>query len=136
MENVLVSAMEAEMSVPLNNRQTGEYLQIILMRMGQPQTANPVATNNLAENRVMNSTSKQRRSQVIAIRIYWVRDRIKQGHFHIYWKPGKENLTDYFTKHHPASNHRVMCPIYITLSNTYIGSIHQWCVNYDKEKPR
>ncbi len=28
-----------------------------------------------------------------------------QGQFQIYWHPGKSNLTDYFTKHHPPAHH-------------------------------
>jgi hypothetical protein len=38
----------------------------------------------------------------------WLRDWIKQGYFHIYWKPGTKNKTDYFTKHHPAISHQKM----------------------------
>lgn len=33
-------------------------------------------------------------------------DREQQGQFKIYWKPGKTNLVDYFTKHHPPAHHR------------------------------
>ena len=44
---------------------------------------------------------------------YWVRDCLKQVHFNIFWKPGKDNLADYFQKHHPISYNRVICPIYI-----------------------
>ena len=29
---------------------------------------------------------------------YWVRDRIKHGHYRIFLKSGKDNLKDYFTK--------------------------------------
>ncbi len=33
----------------------------------------------------------QRRSRSIDMRSYWVRDRVQQGQFIIYWKPGTEN---------------------------------------------
>jgi hypothetical protein len=32
-------------------------------------------------------------------------DRVQQGQFKTYWKPGKTNLVDYFTKHHPPAHH-------------------------------
>ena len=47
------------------------------------------------------------------MRYYWVRDRVRQGQFHIYWGRGKDNLADYFTKHHPASHHRAVRPLYL-----------------------
>ena len=52
-------------------------------------------------------------SKAIDMRFYWVRDRVDQGHFHVYWKPGKTNLADYFTKHHTATHHKLMRPIYL-----------------------
>jgi hypothetical protein len=36
----------------------------------------------------------------------WLLDRQQQGQFKIYWKPGKTNLADYFTKHHPLAHHQ------------------------------
>ena len=39
------------------------------------------------------------------MRYYWLRDRKNQKQFDIYWHPGPENDTDYFTKHHPAKTH-------------------------------
>ena len=37
-----------------------------------------------------------------------VRDRVRQGRFHVIWRPGKQNLAKYFSKHHPASHHRAI----------------------------
>ena len=46
------------------------------------------------------------KSQAMDMRFYWVNNRTRQGHFFIYWGPGKMKK-NYFTKHHP--------PIYKTL---------------------
>ena len=35
----------------------------------------------------------------------WLRNQEAQGQFRIYWCPGKSNLADYFTKHHPPTHH-------------------------------
>ena len=67
---------------------------------------------------------------------YWVRDCLKQVHFNIFWKPVKDNLADYFKKHHPASHNKLIHPIYINLSNKHIDIRHRGCVNYDGEKSR
>ena len=47
------------------------------------------------------------------MRFYWLRNRTKQGHFHIYWEPGQHNLADLPTKHHPSSHHQQLRPIYV-----------------------
>ena len=47
------------------------------------------------------------------MRIHWMRDRIKQEQFHLYWKPGQQNLADYPTKHHSGKHHKKVRPIYL-----------------------
>eukprot|EP00957_Ditylum_brightwellii_P154442 11753110-Ditylum_brightwellii.AAC.1 len=47
------------------------------------------------------------------MQLYWVRDRIAQIHFVIYWHPGSENLGDYHTKHHSAAHHKCMPQYYL-----------------------
>jgi hypothetical protein len=47
------------------------------------------------------------------MRFYWIKDRVKQGQFNVYWSPGCQNLADYFTKHHLPAHHKRMREIYI-----------------------
>jgi hypothetical protein len=47
---------------------------------------------------------------------YCVKDRVKEGHFHVYWGPGYRNVADYFTKHNSPAHHKIMREIYIHLS--------------------
>jgi hypothetical protein len=44
---------------------------------------------------------------------YWIRDRIRQGQFHIYWKRGILSKTDYFAKDHPSKHHQQICCSYL-----------------------
>jgi hypothetical protein len=37
--------------------------------------------------------------------------------FGYYWRPGTQNLADYFTKHHPISHHKTICPTILTPVN-------------------
>jgi hypothetical protein len=47
------------------------------------------------------------------MRFYWIKDRVKQGQFNVYWGPGFQNLADYFTKDHSPSHHKRISDIYI-----------------------
>jgi hypothetical protein len=51
------------------------------------------------------------------MRYYWLRDRVKQGQFIVQWEPGKFNLADYFTKHHPPAHHSALRPVYLFDAN-------------------
>ena len=48
------------------------------------------------------------------MRFHWLRDRQLQQQLRIYWRSGKLNLADYFTKHHPAAHHRNMRKEFLT----------------------
>eukprot|EP00984_Skeletonema_dohrnii_P035602 scaffold35592_cov594-Skeletonema_dohrnii-CCMP3373.AAC.1 len=39
------------------------------------------------------------------MRFHWLRDRECQKQFRFYWRPGKTNYADYWTKHHAAKHH-------------------------------
>jgi hypothetical protein len=39
------------------------------------------------------------------------------GQFCYYWRPGAQNLADYFTRHHPTSNHKPVRPTILTPFN-------------------
>ena len=53
---------------------------------------------------------KQKRSKAIDMRFYWVRDRVKQNQFLIYWRSDANNVGDYVSKHHPPAHHQTMRP--------------------------
>ena len=88
-------------------------MRTALAEMGHQQPPTLVATDNIATNSIVNGTAKQKRSRAIDMRFYWVRDRIRQNYFHIFWEEGKKNLADYVTKHHPIWHHRAMRPRYV-----------------------
>jgi hypothetical protein len=39
-----------------------------------------------------------------------------QDQYQFYWRPGTQNLADYWTKHHAASHHKAFWPQILTLS--------------------
>jgi hypothetical protein len=109
---VTASAAEAETAGLFYNGQEAEPIRVALEEMGWPQPPTPITTDNQTACGIANDTVKQRRSKAIDMRFYWIRDRIKQGHFRVHWRPGDENWADYFTKHHPAKHHIEMRPIF------------------------
>ena len=50
------------------------------------------------------------------MRYHWMRDQVKLKNFKVNWRPGNENLADFFTKSHPVNHHLKMMNIY-TVTN-------------------
>ncbi|KAI2490112.1 Reverse transcriptase (RNA-dependent DNA polymerase) [Fragilaria crotonensis] len=96
MREVLSSAAEAELGALFHNGKEACPLRIALEEMGHPQPATPMATDNSTASGIATDTVKQKRSKAIDMRFYWIRDRVRQGQFQIYWSKGTTNRADYF----------------------------------------
>ena len=68
----------------------------------------------------------QEKSKAIYMRFCWINNRIKQGQFRVFWRPGSENLGNYHSKNHPPEHHIAVCSKYILVPN--LLSL-QGCVN-------
>jgi hypothetical protein len=84
--------------------------------MGHPQPPTPLQNDNAAVMGYINDSIKQRCTRAMGMQFYWVKDRVEQGQFHVYWGPGYQNLADYFTKHHSPTHHKWMQEMYIHVS--------------------
>lgn len=113
MHNVLASATEAEVGALFHNAQDAAMIRETLQFLGHTQPPTPIQTDNSCAEGIVNDTVKQKRSKAIDMRFYWVRDRVRQGQFVIFWRKGQDNLADYFTKHFPPKHHQDMRPIYL-----------------------
>ena len=51
------------------------------------------------------------------MRYYWLRDRMTQKQFDIYWEEGLTNDADYFTKHHATVDH-------VAKRSRYVQDLH------------
>ena len=120
-KNMMASAAEAELAALFMNAQEAIAIHNCLEAMGYEQLATPLKTDNsTAADGIINNTMKQKRSKAIDVRFYsWLRDRMKQGQFFVFWNVGNNNMGDcYTTKHHPLAYHKRMRPIY-----TYIEGL-------------
>jgi hypothetical protein len=102
---VMSLAAKAEIGALYLNARKAVYLRQILTKMGHPQPRTPIQTDNLTAEGVVNNKIQPKRTKAMDMRSHWLRDRKAQGQFLIYWQPGKTNLADYFTKHHPPAHH-------------------------------
>ena len=108
MKMVLSSDAEAEFGALFHNTKEATPLRTMLEELGHPQPPTPILVDNSTDVGLANDTVTQRRSRAIDMHFYWIRDRVKQNQFHVYWAPAHLNLADYFTKHHTPSHHRRM----------------------------
>ena len=60
------------------------------------------------------------------MQFYFIQDRIEQGQFRVFWRPGPENLGDYNSKHHSPEHHIAVCSKYLYLPNL---RLLQGCIN-------
>ena len=102
---VMSLAAEAELGAIFLNAKEGVYLRQILTKMGHPKPRTPIQTNNRTGEGVINNKIQPKQTKAMDMRFHWLRDRKAQGQFRIHWRPGKTNLADYFTKHHPPAHH-------------------------------
>ena len=113
MREVLSSAAETELGALFHNGKEACPLRTALEELGHPQPPTPLQTDNSTAAGIANDSIKQKRSKAIDMRFYWVRDRCRQGQFHVYWRRGANNKADYFTKHHSAKHHKDVRPMYL-----------------------
>jgi hypothetical protein len=105
-KNVMSSATEAELAGLYIMAREAVYIRIILEELGHKQPPTPLQTDNAMAEAVINGKVQPKRTKAMDMRFHWLRDRECQQQFRIYWRPGKMNYADYWTKHHPEAHHR------------------------------
>jgi hypothetical protein len=105
---MVASAAESEVGACFHNAQSGAPLRVTLAEMGHTQPPTPLRTDNSTAFGILNETIKQKRSKSMNMRYHWLADRVRQKQFDVYWRPGRENLGDYHTKHHSAQHYKDM----------------------------
>ena len=85
----------------------------MLHALGHTQGPTPVKTDNKTASAFVNNTLKAKRSKTWDMRYFWLKDRISQSQFFIYWDKGDNNHGDYWTKHWSPTYHQRIRPTYI-----------------------
>ena len=112
------SATEAKLGALYIVAKEFVYIRLMLEEMGHWQPATPLQTDNAIAEGVINSKIQLRRTQAMDMRFHWLRDRETLLQFHIYWRKGKLNLVDCYTKYHSASHHHNVQGDFLTTQAT------------------
>jgi hypothetical protein len=130
---VVGSAAEAEIGAGYLNAQEAVPICTTLRELGHPQPATPMQVDNTTAEGFSNGTMKQKRSKAMDMRWHWLQDRTRQGQFLVYYRPGKDNLADPFTKHHPPDHLVAVTPNFLRrtehLAQVVIHHLVRGCVN-------
>jgi hypothetical protein len=113
-KHVMTSATEAERAVLYIMAREAVYVRIILQELGHSQPATPLQTDNSTAERVINGKVQPKSTKAMDMRFHWLRGCKCQEQFRIYWRPGKLNYADYWTKHHPSAHHQHIWREFIT----------------------
>jgi hypothetical protein len=109
-------------------------LRTTLPELGHKQPTTPLRTDNSTAYGILNETIEQKRSKSMDMKYYWLQDRVRQKQFDVYSRPGKDNLGDYHTKHHPAQHHQDMRPILLHQANSL--NVLRGCAKLQQPKLR
>jgi hypothetical protein len=105
---MVASVAESEVGACFHSAQSGAPLRVTPTELGHIQPPTPLRTDNSTAFGILNETIKQKPSKAMDMRYHWLTDRVRQKQFDVYWRPGRENLGDYHTKHHSAQHHKDM----------------------------
>ena len=103
-KHVMTSATKAELAALYIMAWEAVYIRIVVTEMGHKQPATPLQMDNATAEAVCNGKIQPKWTTAMDMRFHWLRDRQCQEQFRIYWRPGKFNYADYWTKHHPATH--------------------------------
>ena len=121
-KNVMSSAAEAELGALFINAKTAVPTRMTLCELGHPQPRTPMQTDNSTAHGLINNKIISKATKSIDMNFHWLRCRDSQGQFRYYWRPGTENMGDYWTKHHSAAHHRAFRARILT-SMKYINAL-------------
>jgi hypothetical protein len=80
----MFSAAETEIGSVFLNAKEATLLCTNIIEMGHSQPPTPLQTCNTTSMGYINDTIKKRRTRAMDMRLYWVKDRVKQGQFRVY----------------------------------------------------
>ena len=106
LRHVVSSSSEAEVAGVYHNAGMAIPIRFFLQCLNHPQPHTPLKTDNSTATGFVYNNIHQKRSKAWDMRYYWLRDRMTQQQFNIFWEAGVTNEADYFTKHHVTVHHQ------------------------------
>ena len=72
---------------------------------------------------IINGKVQPKCTKAMDMHFHWLCDRECQDQFRFYWRPGKLNYANYWTKHQSASHHQNICKEFI-MPYTIVEMLH------------
>ena len=126
---VMSSVQESETGSGFINAKDAIPMRTTLEEMGRKQGPTPIQFDNKCAVGILTDTMCQRRSKAMDMRFYWLRDRVRQSQFFIYWASGPTNKADYASKNHPTKHHIEVRPQYVLNNATVQPRVPQHVLN-------
>ena len=111
---VMSSTAKAELGALSINAKHAMSMRHTLNELGHSQPCMPNQTDNKNANDLLTNKIMPKALKAMDMHFHWLWCRDAQGQCRYYWRPGTQNLANYFTKHHPASHHKASRPMYLT----------------------
>jgi hypothetical protein len=122
---VMSLAAEPELGALYINAREAVPMRQLLTEMGHIQPRTPIQTDNSTACRVVNSNIQPWQTKAMDMRFHWFCCRDAQRQFCFHWAPGKNNMGDYWTKHHCAAHHIEKCPTILPRRALSQPCVHQ-----------
>jgi hypothetical protein len=103
---VMSLAAEAKLGSLFINATIMFLMQHKLKEMGHPQNCTRIQTDNLTAHALLTNKILPKALKTMDMQFHWLRCCDAQDQYQFYWRPGTQNLADYWTKHHPASHQK------------------------------
>jgi hypothetical protein len=129
-------AAKAKLGALYLNAKEAVYLCQILIEMEHPQPQTPIQTDNTTAEGVTNNKIQEKHTKAMDMQFHWLCNCKSQDQFKIYWRLGKTNLADNFTKHHPPNCHTNVRAEFLTKVQYLAEARQQKTVNGQTTTPK
>ena len=92
-----------------------------LMELDHPQQQTPLEIDNTTAHGTLTNTHMYKISKAIYVRFFWLRNRENEKQFKLCRAKVINNLSDYFTKHHPTEHHRNIRKLHLASALIGVG---------------
>ena len=113
LRHVVASAAEAETAGVFHNAQMAIPRRTVLHALGHVQPPTPLKTDNSTTSGFIHNNIHLRKAKSWDMRYHWLRDKEAQQCFKFFLEKGTKKHADYYTKHHPTTQHK-------SIRNTYV----------------
>jgi hypothetical protein len=107
---VMLSTAEAELAALFINAKAAVSMRQMLKELSHTQMQTLMQTNNSTAHALITNKILPKVLKAMDMQFHWLQGCEAQGRYWYYWRPGTQNLADYWTKHHPASHHKPFQP--------------------------